>query len=127
MATPEFIKAAIAQHTQHLLELVRDRHFQGEALESALKKHEEALLKSVTKSAPPGAHPHSKWFSRCLDRAADNEPVFVLCAHDPTATEGVQAWINANLPRLGFSHQKIADAVRVRDEMAAYAPFEFAD
>lgn len=56
----------------------------------------------------------------CIAKAGDDEPLFVLRAQDATSDGVVQAWIDANVARLGFDHPKIANAARLRDAMAAW-------
>jgi len=50
-------------------------------------------------------HPDS-----CLNKAKDDEPIFVLRAQDAFAPHLVAAWINLAAATLGFSHPKIAEA-----------------
>ena len=41
----------------------------------------------------------------CINRAADDEPVFVLRAHDPAAPEIVREWADAYASRKEEAHE----------------------
>ena len=43
----------------------------------------------------------------CWNKAADSEPVFVICAHDETAADTIRDWIKRNA---GANAPKLADA-----------------
>ena len=62
----------------------------------------------------------TKHDDRCLKKAGDDEPIFVLRAQDSTAPDAIQAWIDKNANRLGFRHEKIREAVRIREAMKAW-------
>lgn len=51
----------------------------------------------------------------CLGRAADDEPVFVLRAHDSDAPEIVLAWAKARAQAVIDAVKPIADIDQVRD------------
>ncbi len=45
----------------------------------------------------------------CINRAGDDEPVFVLRAHDPIATVAVRTWIEESMDR-GFHTDRLDEA-----------------
>lgn len=81
---------------------------------------------TLTASAD-GLGPWTKHTCPVLAKAADDEPVFAIVAHDPTAPEVVQKWIDKNVERLGFNHRKIVGAIRTRDAMAMWPSQKEAD
>jgi len=52
----------------------------------------------------------------CLNKAADDEPIFVLRAHDPIAGPTVRAWI-ALAEKHGLHKDKIIEAHNIADDM----------
>lgn len=62
----------------------------------------------------------TKHTSACLQKAGNDEPIFVLRAQDITAVDAIQAWIDANVKRLGFTHPKLIEACNIRNEMEAW-------
>ena len=54
----------------------------------------------------------------CLNKAADDEPVFVLLARDPCAAQTVRAW--ASMSNGVHSDKKRAEALRCADLMDSY-------
>jgi hypothetical protein len=55
----------------------------------------------------------------CLEKSADDEPIFVLAARDSLAVDTVVAWINLAQKRK-VSQAKIADAVTVLSAMMVW-------
>jgi hypothetical protein len=53
----------------------------------------------------------------CLNRAADDEPIFVLRAHDPLAADTVRRWSFARALADGFNDPAAAGALDVADAM----------
>lgn len=74
-----------------------------------------------------GLGPWTKHTCPVLAKAADDEPIFAIVAHDPTGPDVVQKWIEKNVDRLGPSHRKIVGAVRSRDAMAMWPMQKAAD
>lgn len=62
--------------------------------------------------------PHSKHNSSCLDKAEDDEPIFVILGRDSKGPETVMAWIKGSLRTQPFS--KLFDAMKVVEEMSIY-------
>ena len=59
--------------------------------------------------------------SGCLSRCADDEPVFVLRAHDVTAPRAVRGWVSNALASVRPPKaEKLAEALRLADEMEAW-------
>lgn len=57
--------------------------------------------------------------SSCLNKARNDEPLFVLRANDPTAPQTVRLWAAMNAERR--NPDKINDALRVADSMEKWA------
>ena len=70
-----------------------------------MKKHEE--LTSV---------------NSCLNKAADDEPLFVLRATDPAAPAAIRAWIEERIAigKNTRSDEKTVSAAAMADDMQAY-------
>lgn len=60
-----------------------------------------------------------------LEKCAEDEPIFVLCARDVQSPEGVQRWIDVMRPFLGVDHPKIKSAIETRDAMTAWQVAHF--
>lgn len=58
--------------------------------------------------------------SRCLVRAADDEPIFVLRAKDPIAHDAVRFWTDCADARNLHESDKLDDALGCADEMLAF-------
>ena len=54
----------------------------------------------------------------CINRAADDEPVFVLLAHDPVAAEVVRTW--CAMARHYHEPEKIEEASALAQDMDDY-------
>jgi hypothetical protein len=52
----------------------------------------------------------------CLNRAEDSEPVFVLRAHDPLASDAVRRWAHARALTRGFDAM-VKSALDIADAM----------
>ena len=69
--------------------------------------------------------------SSCLQKALDDEPIFVLRAKDPTAPEIIVTWCAKNLN--AQPPKKIEEALKVAQEMRQYriekfeAPLDWGD
>lgn len=57
----------------------------------------------------------------CLNRSADNEPIFVLCARDPSAPGAVRQWANAYKRRKIAANQFFDAAIRKHREALTLA------
>ena len=55
---------------------------------------------------------------RCLEKVADNEPIFVLRAQDQSAPELIRRWIRDNLETLDPEH--IAEAEQCARNMESW-------
>jgi hypothetical protein len=55
----------------------------------------------------------------CLGNSADEEPVFVLCARDPGASEMVRLWAE-NAQHMGVPLEKVLEALEVVNAMDAW-------
>jgi hypothetical protein len=53
----------------------------------------------------------------CLNRAAADEPIFVLRAHDPLAADTVRRWSFARALAKGFNDPAALEAADVADAM----------
>ena len=62
------------------------------------------------------AHTETKHDNPVIERAADDEPLFVLRAHDRLAIAAIEAWITAAMQH-HVSAVKVADAWAHRDLM----------
>jgi hypothetical protein len=67
---------------------------------------------------------HTKLNNPCLQKAADDEPIFVLRASDKSAPQVIGYWIQLNLTA---SNEKLRDAVDVAKEMEAWPNRKQAD
>lgn len=56
----------------------------------------------------------------CFNKAADDEPVFVLRAKDERAPETVRTWAHNSKTFGTHEPEKIEDAFRLADEMEAW-------
>ena len=59
----------------------------------------------------------------CYDRAADDEPLFVLLGHDAAASTAVRSWVNTRI-RMGMNtleDKQIQEALKCAGEMDEYA------
>lgn len=56
----------------------------------------------------------------CINKAADDEPVFVLRAKDPEAVETVRTWASNARTRGTHEPEKIDEAFQLADQMAAW-------
>ena len=58
----------------------------------------------------------------CLNRAADDEPVFVLLGRDPAAPFAISAWIGGRVARKknGYGDYQLLDAEAVADAMVVW-------
>lgn len=63
----------------------------------------------------------------CLAKVGDDEPIFVLRAHDITADEFVEAWAKRHVRRLGAKHPKIVEARQLAMLMRAWPNRKFPD
>lgn len=63
----------------------------------------------------------TKHTSKCLQKAADDEPIFVLRAQDKTAATLIRIWVAINNDTNPFiSADKLKSALQVADEMEQY-------
>lgn len=56
----------------------------------------------------------------CLDKVADDEPIFVLRAQDLTADRYVDEWATAAAARLGVNHLKVMEAFECARQMRSW-------
>lgn len=61
--------------------------------------------------------------SSCLNKAAPNEPIFVLRAKDPLAPQTLRLW--AAMSGLAHEQFKIEEALHLADQMEAWRSKEF--
>lgn len=61
----------------------------------------------------------TKATDKCLKKAGDDEPIFVLRAQDKTAPLAVRAWA-ATAKLVGAGDDKVAEALKTADEMEAW-------
>lgn len=54
----------------------------------------------------------------CLNKSADDEPVFVLRAHDPHASNIVRTWANVRITAIVCRQKPESDMEIVRDALA---------
>lgn len=82
-----------------------------------LERNSQLLKEWMEKSFNPAKEkiPNTKHTSTCLQKAKDDEPIFVLLATDSTATKAIGAWISANYDRQ--PEEKIKEARMVIKQM----------
>ncbi len=59
----------------------------------------------------------TKLTSTCLQKAADNEPIFVLRAQDNFSPHVIDIWATLAASTLGRDHPKVLSAYALADEM----------
>lgn len=74
----------------------------------------------VTISTKPKSSPYSKQNSKCLQKAADDEPIFVLLARDKLAARTVRQWAQYACEGMTQPGPKIDDALACADAMDAW-------
>lgn len=58
--------------------------------------------------------------SSCLNKAAEDEPVFVLRGKDPCAPDAIRFWADCASEREEHEDEKIEEALKMADQMDAY-------